>query len=384
MNPQWEVRLLSPARTLSMKKGTTSVGVDIGTTTIKVVEIANVHGNIEITSMASGKTPIDAVKEGSVVDTNAVTDAVRKLWRETGIRNRNVACGIAGQDVIVRPVAFPHMPYDELREAIKWEADKYLPFPTEDAMIDVVMPDPTTLLNDNTSDVEVMLVAALKSKVESYANSLEMAGLNPISIDIQPFCMMRAYGLEGSDESGSIAYIDIGGGTTDLVICNGEHLRMTRIVQIGGNHFTDIVMSTMGLTQSAAEKMKIEELHIVPSTADYDSVADASRRALLEGAYDVAKGLCLECKRSITYHDAQLQGKAEGLYVKEIILAGGGSKLKGLAEMLSDMTGLPVSFGDPYTVVRPSSALMNKVDVQGLAPTMSVAVGLALRGVDLE
>lgn len=375
---------MSPARTLSMKKGTTSVGVDIGTTTIKVVEIANVHGSIEITSMASGRTPIDAVREGSVVDTSAVADAVRRLWRETGIKNRNVACGIAGQDVIVRPVSFPHMPYDELREAIKWEADKYLPFPTEDAMIDVVMPDPTTLLNDNTSDVEVMLVAALKSKVESYANSLELAGLSPISIDIQPFCMMRAYGLEGSDDTGSVAYIDIGGGTTDLVVCNGEHLRMTRIVQIGGNHFTDVVMNTMALPESAAEKMKIEELRIVPTESDYASETDSKRRALLEGAYDVAHGLCLECKRSITYHDAQLQGKVENLSVKEIVLAGGGSKLRGLSDMLSDMTGLPVSFGDPYHLVKPSSALSNKVDIQGLAPTMSVAVGLALRGVDLE
>ncbi len=148
---------MSPTRKPFIRKGSTAIGVDIGTTSIKIAEVANLHGDIELVGIASAKTPFEGVREGSVIDTAAVADVIRKMWREAGFRSRDVSCAIAGQDVIVRPVVFPHMPYDELKEAIKWEADKYLPFPAEEAVIDVVMPDPTLLLQDATADVEVML-----------------------------------------------------------------------------------------------------------------------------------------------------------------------------------------------------------------------------------
>lgn len=373
---------MSPTKKPSMRKGATAVGVDIGTSTIKIAEIQNVRGAIELINMASAATPPDSVKEGSVVDITAVADTIRGLWKENGFRNRQVSCGIAGQDVVVRPVLFPRMPYEELKEAVKWEADKYLPFPTDEATMDVVMPDPVVLMQDSTSEVEVMLVAALKSKVESYATALEMAGLIPIAIDIQPFCMMRAYGLIGEDETGSIAYIDIGGGTTDLVICNGEHLRMTRIVQVGGNHFTDAIMKAAQVSEQQAEEMKVADVEVVPSEEDYLSERDPVRKKVLEAVYDVAHGLSLECKRSITYHDAQLQSKLESLSVKEIVLAGGGSKLKGLSDMMGILTGLPVSFGNPYKRVRISPSVVSNIDTEGMAPVMSVAVGLSLREVE--
>lgn len=372
---------MSPTKNPMMRKGATSVGVDIGTSTIKIAEIANTRGSIELVNMAMTKTPTDGVREGSVVDVPAVAETIRKLWRENGFKNRGVSCGIAGQDVIVRPVLFPRMPYDELREAVKWEADKYLPYPVEDAMVDVVMPDQTVLLQESKTEVECMLVAGLRSKVESYATALEMAGLSPIAIDIQPFCMMRAYGLEGEDETGSVAYIDIGGGTTDLVICNGEHLRMTRIVQIGGMHFTQAIMKATEMNEREANDYKLSEAEVVPSEEDYINLSDPARMKVLEAIYDVAHGLSLECKRSITYHDAQLQSKLESLSVKEIVLAGGGSKLKGLSDMMGVLTGLPVSYGNPYKRVRVSPSLVANVDTEGMAPVMSVAVGLALREV---
>ena len=366
------------------RKVSSGLGVDIGTSSIKIAELTNVKGSIELVNMAIADTPDNGVKEGAVIDVPAVAETVRRLWKENGFKNKEVSCGIAGQDVIVRPVIFPRMPYEELKEAVKWEADKYLPFPVEDAMIDVVLPDPVVLLQETVTEVEVMLVAALRSKVESYATALELAGLTPIAIDIQPFCMMRAYGLKGDDESGSIAYIDIGGGTTDLVVCNGERLRMTRIVQVGGNHFTDAIVKATGLSEKEANDLKLLEAEVVPTEEDYENEKDPVRRKLLEAVYDVAHGLCLECKRSITYHDAQLQSKLESLSVREIVLAGGGSKLKGFAEMMGILTGLPVSYGNPYKRVTVSPSLVSSIDTEGMAPVMSVAVGLALREVEEE
>ena len=156
---------------------------------------------------------------------------------------------------------------------------------------------------------------------------------------------------------------------------------MTRILQIGGNHFTEVVMNAMQLEADEAEALKIAEAEVVSGEEEYISELSPKRRALLEGIYDVAHGLCLECKRSITYHDAQLQSKVENLAVKDIVLAGGSSKLKGFGELLSNITGLPVGLGNPYKLIKISSATVDGLDVEKMAPVMSVAVGLALREV---
>ena len=220
------------------RRAKSMVGLDIGTSRVKLVELTARGASVELTRAAVELTPVDAIRDGKVVQPEQVAAVIKKGLALGHFRPGEVVAAIAGQGVVVRHVQFPKMPEEELREALKWEGQKYIPFPMEEAVVDFELIH--GVADPEVASMEVMLVAAQRSIVDSHLAAIELAGLRVVAVDVQPFTVLRALRYEPPGAvrpptagNGIVAYVDIGAGTTDIVIAEGEILRFTRIVPVG-------------------------------------------------------------------------------------------------------------------------------------------------------
>lgn len=372
--------LLSPLLPFAGAKRAT--GLDIGTTFIKAVELRKTGNKVEITCVGVHPTPEGTIINGSVLDPARAASAVKEALREGGIRSREVYAAIAGDDVVVRHVVFPRMPKEELAQAVKWDAGSYIPYPTKDASIDFQLVGPATESGDK---VEVMIVAAPKKLVGSHLETMELAGVYPVALDIQPITLDRVFGR--GESGGAGFYADIGGGTTDIAYSEDGVLRFTRMVGIGGNDFTAAVAEATGGDASWAEmaKRKASLSRPVADTfgGEQGEKVSPSDVQIGRALSQVASELALEIRRSIDYCNAQARARRDGdSPITCVTLTGGGSRLAGLPEFLQDSLGIAVRLGDPMrnVVLAPGSRLAEVISTYG--PSLSVAIGLALRGVE--
>ena len=355
----------------------TCVGLDIGTSAVKVVQLSRAGGTFLINRVGLAPVPLGAIEGGSVHDIPAVTQVVTRLLRQSRIGAGRVMPAVAGQAVVVRSLKFPQMPRDQLAEAVKWEAERYIPFSVEEAVMDHAVlgeaPD--------TGEQEVMLVAAQRSIIESHLEVLKAARLQPLAMDVQPFALARSLGaylspaIEG--QASNVALIDVGAGTTDLVIFHGEVHRFTRIIPIGGTYFTRAVAGRMGMSEEEAENLKLARGQVpVGDDRHYDSPEDAQLASIL-GA--VMSELVTEIRRSLDYFRLQYHEE-----IARLVATGGGIMLRNMVAFLEQELNLRVETGDPVAQLHPGSTHASPELLAGAGPIFCVAIGLALRGVQDE
>ena len=367
------------------RRAKSMVGLDIGTSRVKLVELTAKGASVELTRAAVELTPVDVIRDGKVVQPEQVAAVIKKALAAGRFRPGEVVAAIAGQGVVVRHVQFPKMPEEELREALKWEGQKYIPFPMEEAAVDFEII--RGVADPEAANMEVMLVAAQRSIVDSHLAAIELAGLRVVAVDVQPFTVLRALRYEPlgaespcSAANGVVAYVDIGAGTTDIVIADGEIIRFTRIVPVGGYSFTRAIADRLGIGFEEAEQIKIEEARIYEDQSHLDAL-DARGRAIAEAVLETAGAIGTEVRRSLDYHDLQLQGRRDDASVSRAVLAGGGSVLDGLDHYLQGELGLPTSMCDPLRNIAINPKVASRLDLDKLGPMLAVGVGLALREV---
>ncbi len=351
------------------------VGLDIGTCLIKAVEVKKAGGKVEITNFGVCPTPQGVISNGRVMDPPKVALAVKEALNVAGIRGREVCAAVAGSEVIVRHVLLPRMPKDELAQAVKWEAGAYIPYPMDEANIDS---DVIGAAYDSSDKVEVMIVAAPKSFVESHVVTMELAGVKPLFLDIQPITICRVFS-DGKPQDSQF-FVDIGGGTTDLVYSEEGVLRFTRIVNIGGNTFTEAIARACNQDYLRAEKIKRNLSLVETDDSERDVIVDSESK---EAAREVARKLATEVRRSMDYCSAQARVRnGERFVIDEVVLTGGGSKLAGLREYLEASLGLRVAVGDSLADIAFARNAPFADDLAAYGTSLAVAIGLALRGVD--
>jgi len=367
------------------RRAKSMVGLDIGTSRVKLVELTAKGASVELTRAAVELTPVDVIRDGKVVQPEQVAVVIKKALAAGHFRPGEVVAAIAGQGVVVRHVQFPKMPEEELREALKWEGQKYIPFPMEEAVVDFEVIH--GIADPEAANMEVMLVAAQRSIVDSHLAAIELAGLKVVAVDVQPFTVLRALRYEplGAERpptagNGIVAYVDIGAGTTDIVIAEGEILRFTRIVPVGGYSFTRAIADGLSVGFEEAEQIKIGEARVYQDQSQL-GMLDARSRAIADAVLDTAREIGTEVRRSLDYHDLQLQGRRDDAAVSRVVLAGGGSVLDGLDQYLQGELGLPTTMCDPLRNIAINPKVAAKLDLDKLGPMLAVGVGLALREV---
>jgi type IV pilus assembly protein PilM len=361
----------------------TSVGLDVGSSTIKLVQLQGGKNGIALYKAGSAPTPPDAVKGGVIVDPLAVAKAIGSLLEALQVEGSMVAAGIAGPTVVVREVPLPIMSDRQLRKSIQWEARNYISFPVEDSVVEFQVLDRPAA--SSGGQMRVMLVAAPRDMVDSQVEAIELAGLEPVAVEIQPFASLRgilAANGHPQGEGDTTAILGIGAAYTDITIMKEGRFVLTRTIPIAGDAFTEAIKSALDIDTAEANQLKETAMQVVSSEeerATLDPAAQQASRAI-EPLLDE---LVREVRRSLAYHDYQQQSPDAGageLGVNRLLLSGGSAKLPRVNEYFQAQLGVPVEIVSVFGQGGLRAHGVNQDYLKSHAPILLVGTGLALRG----
>jgi len=348
------------------KRGNKSmVGVDIGSSSVKAVELRGKGGDFQLLSLGYEGLQPDSVVDGQIMELNAVSTAIGNIFNEHKIKTTKVAAGVNGHSVIVKNIVLPQMTEDELQESFAWHAEEHIPFDISDVNLDYHV-------TGSTPDaIQVLLAACKRDKVANLKQTIQLAGKQPAVIDVDAFALQNCYELNYDPQLGHIvALLNIGASTTNINILNGARSVFTRDASFGGNQYTSLLQKELGLTFDQAERVK--RGMPVPDDVEHREI-----EPILDTVSDI---LALEIQKTMDFYRATIEDGESA--VQQILVSGGGSKLKGLVEFLSKRFEMPVEMFDPFRKIRVDSRGFDPEYMREIVPEMAIAVGLALRGVD--
>ena len=345
------------------RKAKSLVGLDIGSSAVKAVELKPAGRGYRVAAYGSEPLPPDSIVDGAIIDGAAVADAIRRLFDARGIRTKDVAASLSGNAVIVKKITLPTMTEAELAESIYWEAEQYIPFDIQDVNLDYQVLDAGT---NGSGTMDVLLVAAKKEKIADYTGVIAQAGRTAVVIDVDAFALQNAYEVNYGMEPGTVTVLlNAGASATNINILSGEQSVFTRDVSIGGNAYTEALQRELSLPYDVADKLKRGEV--------VDGVSFEDARPVLRA---VTENVMLEIQKTFDFFKAT----AASDRINRIVVSGGASRAEGFTEILAERFDAPVEAFDPFKRVA-FDARKLAGDPAAIAPTVAVAVGLALRRV---
>ncbi len=219
------------------------VGLDIGSSAVKAVELKAVGKGYKVSAFGSETVPPDSIVDGAIIDGGAVADAIRRLFDGRGIKNKTVVASLSGNAVIVKKITVPVMTEAELAESIYWEAEQYIPFDIQDVNLDYLIVDNGAASGKGT--MEVLLVAAKKEKIADYTGVIAQAGRSAAVVDVDAFALQNAYEINyGIEAQAVVALLNAGASATNINILNGDQSVFTRDISMGGNAYRGAAAGT--------------------------------------------------------------------------------------------------------------------------------------------
>jgi type IV pilus assembly protein PilM len=245
------------------------VGLDIGSNYIKVVEARLGRDRAEVTALGVLPTPTDAMANNVVLDPQALGQAIKDLLQKSGVSSRRVVSSVAGQSsLVIRILPVPKMTVTELRETMKWEVERQVPFPADQTVMDYQPLAPPDQVPDG-ENMEVLLAVAQQDLINSHVATLQAAGLNPVAIEIEPLAashsLIELIDGEGGPQ-GVVALVDLGANTTDITIFRDGLIGFTRSTPLAGNALSRAISEQTGQPMDQAERLK-KELGSIPEGA---------------------------------------------------------------------------------------------------------------------
>lgn len=342
----------------SLKRKAATFGLDIGSSLVKAIQLEHDGQGATLVALGTAALPHEAVAEGSVKDPATVADAIREAVAAAGIEAHAVAIGVAGRELIIKTVRIPEVPAKELKDAVHLEAEHHIPFAIEEVFLDY------HVVGRHEGAMDLIIVAAKKSKVLDYVGVVEDAGFEPVVVDVDGFALGNQFELnQAQPGEEAVALIDIGASIMKTNVVRGGASIFARDVTFGGNNYTDAIAHHLGVPFEQAEAAKVGR----------DTEVDWNR--LVPALEMVSRELALEAQRTFDY----LASSADAAHIGKIVLAGGCAKLPGLAEYLASTWGAPVEIARPFE--RVTVGAEHAATVEALGPALAVAVGLGLRHV---
>lgn len=342
----------------------TVVGLDIGSSAIKVIELKRARGEVQVTHMGVEALSSDVVVDSMIMDSPAVATAISKLFGDAGIKGRSVATSVSGHSVIVKRIAVPAMTDQQLAETIMAEAQQHVPFDMADVNVDY------QVLSEDFSgpQMDVLLVAVKKDKILNYTNVLSMAGKSPAIVDIDVFALQNCYEYNYSPSpTSTVALLNLGASVMNINIVKGASPLFTRDVSVGGHQYTDSLQKELDLSFDDAEALKLGQ-----------QVGTVSPDAKMPILQQVTEIIVLEIQKTFDFFRAT----AAGEHIERIYLAGGSAKVTGLMEALRQEFSLPVDVLNPFNRITYAEDSEAASLIEQNAAQLAVAVGLALRSFD--
>ena len=348
-------------------KGLPILGLDISTTAVKLVELSDAgKGLLRVERYVIEPLPKDAVTDGNITNLDQVAETLRTAWKNLGTRIKSVALALPSSAVITKKILAPaSLKGVDLENQIETEANQVIPFSLDEVNLDfqVIGPSPSS-----PDDVQILLAAARKEKVEDRVAAVEAAGLRALIMDVESYATQTAFEqmahmLPNSGAGQTVAIIDIGAQNMHINILNNGELVYLREHGFGGSQLNNEISRRYGMTGEEAE--------------------NAKRKGTLPESYDAevlqpySETLAMEIGRALQLFTTSTQFQK----VDQILLAGGGAMIPGVDEVVAQRTGIPTQVVNPFS----NMAVGPKVRPQQLAvdaPSLFVACGLAMRRFD--
>ncbi len=389
----------------------TVVGVDIGSRLMKICYAEPAGPNKwRVTRTSFTATPTGAVRDGVIIDRAATAIALKTLLKSANLSHVTGAiAAIGGSSVIVRHVKLPTMPEAMLRKSIRYEAGKYISTSIEDSCIEFEINGPVASEPDK---MHVMLVAAPNEMITSRIETLEMAGLDPVAIDLEAFAVQRALLELGcrSETSETIALLDIGANSTDVTIVTHGFFALTRNISLAGDHFTNAIKNAKQCTFEEAEELK--QTVNMGSLLNADADADEQETAKL--VQPTLDELLREVRRSVNYYQSQMlegtlnlpvdfrqqvdrssEGEAVGAdgtqparragantQVTKLVITGGSALLKGLQSYMEVRLGTTVDHWNIFDQDCLDCAQLAPSFIEAHHSLFALSTGLAIKQIE--
>jgi type IV pilus assembly protein PilM len=342
------------------------VGLDIGSSAIKLVQLRESKGRYILQKFGVKPLEPEVIVDGTVMDEGRVVSAIRELFDETGVKNKQVAVSISGHAVIVKKISLPPMPDEELEGQVKLAAEQYIPFDINEVNIDFHVL-PADLSGDKQTDMAVILVAAKKDKINELTELVKGAGLTPMIMDVDAFAIENMHAINypmAQDET--TALINIGASVMNVNIIRGGASLFTRDIPLGGNRYTEAIQREMGMSYEEAEESK-----------RMGKGRDSGEGELSTVMNSMNGEVASELARTVDY----FKTSAANAELDRVLVCGGVAQAKGLIQQLGDRMQVPVELADPFSEIDVTGSGMDPDLLADLAPSAAVGVGLALRAV---
>lgn len=339
------------------------IGLDIGSSSVKLVELKSMgDSKWKLVSVGSVPLPPEVIVDGSIMDSTMVVDAIVELFAENKVKGSDVAIAVSGHSVIIKKITMAYMAEEELAESIRWEAESYIPFDIDDVKLDYQVLDEEDRGDGN---MDVLLVAAKKDKVEEYMSVVQQAGKNPVVMDVDSFALQNA--LTANYELSDLqvtALVNIGASVMNINIMQGNNPIFWRDINYGGNNFTDAIQKDLGVDFDTAEQLKRGES---VEGYDFERVIPIIRK--------VTEDLGVEVQKTFDFFKATTSAEK----INRIVLTGGCSRILNLDEFLSHNFEAPVEVLNLFQNITYNEKQFSADLIHEVKSSVAIAVGLAMR-----
>ncbi|HPI40556.1 MAG TPA: type IV pilus assembly protein PilM [Pseudobdellovibrionaceae bacterium] len=339
------------------------IGLDIGTSSIKMAEL-NVSGSsVELVSFVFSQTPPQSVSGGELLDTAALSTVIEGMASELKSKSKLVAMSMWGTSVIVKKITIPKMEKKVLKDQIKFEAEQYLPFDLNNIRLVYQI-----LKNSDSPDtMDVILVAAQNELVNQYTRLVSSAGLTCSILDVSGFALANLFELNyGKSSNEVIALFNFGASTTNLSIVHSGEVIFARDIPVGGQTYTNEIHKSMGITIQEAEALKMSASKRGEVPDEVHSIINATNDLVTE-----------EIKSSLDFFIASNNGTK----ISKCFYTGGSAATNGLISNISKNAGLSLDPINPFKKIKINTSKFSSDYIEKISPFSAIVLGLALRKV---
>ena len=343
------------------------IGLDITTSSIKLIELSRSGDSYRVESYAAEPTPPNSINEKAIVDAQIVGDAVRRAVKRAGARSKECAVAISGDAAITKVIQMPrNLREAELESQVEMQADQYIPFPMEEVSFDFEVVGPS---EKDPEMLDVLLVATRSENVEQRQSAVQAAGLSARIIDVEAFalenaCRLLTHQMPDGGMERNIAVIDFGASSTTFSVLRDLKVTYTRDFAFGGQQLTEEIMRTYGLSMEDAGRAKKE-----------GGLPSNYQPEVLDAFID---DMSQQVSRSLQFFLASGSGREQP---DQILVCGGCANIPGVADVIGSRVGIQTQIGDPLGQMKMSSRAKSQ-GVDRDATALLTACGLALRSFD--
>ncbi len=345
-----------------LKQQGLTVGLDIGSHSVKICELKESGQQTKLISLGSAGLPAEAVEDGELRDPDAVAEVIKKLIDNLQIKGKKVGISISGYSVILKKINLAVMAEQELEEHIQSEAEQYIPFDLADVYMDYQD------LKTNTEDedrTDIMLVAAKKEVVDVYLQMLESVGLKTVLVDVDAFALENSYEVNFGQE-GNVVLVDIGSSKMNInIISHGSSL-FARDIVLGSSQLTEQIQKRFDCDFDQAEALKIGAIS-----------PEEKQEELQEIFVSTITSWVMEIQKAIDFYNSNFPDAP----LNKIVVSGGGAKVSGIDKYFSEEMGMMVEIFNPFTQTEVNTDKIDPEYLKNIAPEMAISMGLATRPV---